>query len=145
MHLKYSRVLNRVYKNENLIENLSSLFGVRFQKDWMGRIYAVFNPHIQEGMFDPNKQIYEYNEQGLSNKAYVESYIMNRLNVAEQFIMTNNLFDLLTYEIRQIDEYDNYLFIMKPITMDDCLKYTKKFAILIGALLIIGGILIYFI
>lgn len=144
-HIKYCKILNDVYKNENLIDNLSALFKVQFRKDWVGRIYAVFNPHLQEGIFNPNNQIYEYTEQGLVNDAYVEAYILNQLNIAKQFIKANNLFDLLTYRLKKLDENDNYLFIIEPITWDDCKKYSKRFAILSGILGILGGISLYFI
>ena len=145
MHIKYCKILNDVYINENLLENLSALFKVQFRKDWVGRIYAVFNPHIQEGVFNPNNQIYEYTEQGLVNDAYVEAYILNQLNIAKQFIKANNLFDLLTYRLEKLDENDNYLFIMEPITWNDCKKYSKRFAILLAILGILLGISIYFI
>lgn len=145
MHRKYCKILKDVYKNENLLDNLSALFKVQFRMDWVGRIYAVFNPHIQEGVFNPNNQIYEYTEQGLMNDAYVEAYILNQLNIAKQFIRANNLFDLLTYRLEKIDENDNYLFIMEPITWDDCKNYSKRFAILLAILGIIGGISLYFI
>ena len=144
-NIKYTKILNKVYKDENLLNNLSELFRVEFRKDWIGRIYAVFNPHIQEGIFDPNNQIYEYDENGITNKPYVESYIFNQLNIAKQFIKANNLFDLLTYKIKKLDDNDNYLFIMQPFTLDDCIKYSKLFTILIVSLLIIIGTLIYFI
>lgn len=133
-----------MYKDEHLLENLSKLLGSEFRKDWVGRIYAVFNPHIQSGIFDPNNQIYEYTENGLTNRPYVEAYIMNQLNIAKRFIHANNLFDMLTYQIKKIDDYDNYLFIMQPITLGDCLKYSKIFAITLLVLIFIGG-LIYFI
>lgn len=145
LHIKYCKILNNVYKNENLLDNLSALFKVQFKKDWVGRVYAVFNPHIQEGVFNPNNQIYEYTERGLVNDAYIESYILNQLKITKQFIRANNLFDLLTYRLEKIDENDNYLFIMEPITWEDCRKYTKKFVILYSILGILAGILIYFI
>jgi hypothetical protein len=145
MNIKYCKILNNVYKNENLLENLSALFKVQFRKDWIGRVYAVFNPHIQDGIFNPNNQIFEYTEQGLVNDAYVEAYILNQLKIAKQFIRANNLFDLLTYRLKKLDDNDNYLFIMEPITWDDCKKYSKRFAILWATLGIIGGILLYFI
>ena len=56
-------------------------------------------------------------------------------------LVTNNLFDLLTYDIKKLDEYGNYLFVMKSITFDDFWKYTKKFLILLGAIGI--GIVIF--
>ena len=145
LHLKYTKILNDVYKNENLLDNLSKLFDVEFKKDWVGRVYAIFNPHLQKGIFDQNNQIFEYTNDGISNKAYIESYILNQLSIAKQFIKANNLFDLLTYKLEKIDDYDNYLFVIQPITWEDCLKYTKRFGYFLLCLLIFTPILIYFI
>lgn len=143
LNIKYTSILNKVYKNENFIQNLSKHFNVEFKKDWIGRIYAIFNPNIQDGIFDPNRQIYEYNNEGLSRQAYIESYIIGQLSLIKQFIKANNLFDLLTYKLVKLDEYDNYLFIIQPITLQNCLKYSKILAYILGCLLIIGIILIF--
>lgn len=145
LHLKYIKILKKVYKDENLLNNLSDLFGTEFKMDWVGRIYAVFNPHIQADGFNPNNQIFEYTEEGLSNKAYIESYILNQLSIAKRFIKANNLFDLLTYKLEKIDEYDNYLFVIQSITWGDFIKYSKRFVFMLCTLLIFGGILIYLI
>lgn len=145
MHIKYCKILDKVYRDENILDNLSAMFKVDFKKDWVGRVYAVFNPHVQDGVFNPNNQIFEYTEQGLVNDAYVESYILNQLNIARQFIRANNLFDLLTYKLKKLDENDNYLFIMQPITWEDCKKYSIWFLILLGVIGILCGCLIFFI
>lgn len=145
VHIKYYKILNKVYKEENLLENLSALFNVSFKKDWVGRIYAVFNPYVKDGSFNPNIQIYEYTENGLVNDAYIEYHILTQLNIAKQFIKANNLFDLLTYRIKSLDDNGNYLFIMEPITWADCKKYSKLAAIIWPLVLILGGVLIYFI
>lgn len=144
LHIKYCKILNNVYKNENLLNNLTALFKVQFRKDWVGRIYAIFNPHIQEGIFNPNNQIYEYTDKGLVNDAYVEAYILNQLNIAKQFIKANNLFDLLTYRLEKIDDNDNYLFIIEPITWEDCKKYAERFGLLYTIIGILLGFSIYF-
>ena len=116
-----------MYKEENLIHNLSELFESEFKRDWMGRLYTVVNPNIKDGKYDQTNQVFEYGDDGLNNEVYVERIIMQKLNIAEKFITNNNLFELLTYEIRKLDEYDNYLFIIKPITLDSMLISTKKF------------------
>jgi hypothetical protein len=104
--------------------------------DWVGRIYTVINPNIIDDKFDINTQIFEYNEEGLSNSVYIERWIMGKFNLVKDFIMANNLFDLLTYEIKKLDDYDNYLFVIKPITFDDCMKWTKIFVITYSILII---------
>lgn len=138
LNIKYTKILSKVYDNENIIENLSNLFKSQFKKDWIGRLYTVINPNLLGDDFDINTIIYEYNENGLDNREFVQRWIMMKLNIAQSFIQTNNLFDLLTYDIKKLDEYDNYLFIIEPITLNDCLKYTKYFSILLISLIVIG-------
>jgi hypothetical protein len=142
LNIKYTRILKRIYRDEQLLLKFSQLFGIEFRIDWVGRIYAVINPNVINDKFDINTQIFEYTEEGLTNKPYVEKYIMTKLNAIRDFVMANNLFDLLTYEIKRLDEYDNYLFIIKPITFDDCMKWTKIFAIVYSVVAIIGTFLL---
>ena len=138
LNIKYTKILNKIYEEENISQNLSMLFKSSFKKDWIGRLYTVINPNLLGEDFDINTIIYEYGEEGLNNKAFVERWIMTRLNIAQTFIQANNLFDLLTYDIKKLDDYDNYLFIIQPITLNDCLKYSKLFSILISILVVIG-------
>ena len=142
LNIKYTRLLKQIYEDEQLLYKFSELFGTEFRIDWVGRMYAVFNPNIMNNELDVNSQIFEYDENGLTNKPYIEKWIMTKLIIIKDFIMANNLFDLLTYEIKRIDDYDNYLFIIKPITFDDCMKWSKIFAITYSILAIIATVLL---
>lgn len=136
LNIKYTRILKRIYKDEKIPENLSKLFNTNFKIDWIGRMYTVINPNLIDGIYDASSQIFEYDERGLSNDAYIERFIMQKLNIASNYIKANNLFDLLTYKIKKLDDYDNYLFIIKPITLDDFVKNSKRFGILLVSLFI---------
>lgn len=138
LNIKYTRLLRKIYKDEQILDRFSKLFGTEFRIDWVGRIYTVINPNIVKDELDINTQIFEYGENGFTNAPYIEKWIMTKLNIAKDFIMANNLFDLLTYELKRLDEYDNYLFVIKPITFDDCIKWTKIFSIVYGLLITIG-------
>lgn len=140
LNIKYVKLLRKIYNDENLLQKFSELFGTEFRIDWVGRIYTVINPNIVDDKLDVNTQIFEYGNNGLTNEPYVEKYIMTKLNLVKNFIMANNLFDLLTYEIKKLDDYDNYLFVIKPITFDDCIKWTKIFAITYSILIASGTI-----
>ena len=137
LYIKYWRILSKAYKDEDLIAKLEFIFKTNFRMDWVGRIYTVLNPNISENKFDTNKQIFEYNERGLVNDVYIEQWIMTQLNIILNFIQTNNLFDMLSYDIKKLDDYDNYLFIIKPIMYDNFIKWTKRFGILLLILTII--------
>lgn len=136
LNVKYTKLLKKTYEDENILENFSKLFGVEFRIDWVGRIYAVINPNIINDQLDVNTQIFEYDSNGLTNKPYIEKWIMTQFNLIKDFIIVNNLFDLLTYELIKLDSYDNYLLIIKPITFDECIKWTKIFGIVYSILMI---------
>ena len=138
LYVKYCRILSKVYKDEDLIAKLEFIFKTKFKIDWVGRIYAVLNPNISENKYDTNKQIFEYNERGLVNDVYIEQWIMTQLNIILNFIQTNNLFDMLSYDIKKLDGYDNYLFIIKPIPYGNFIKWSKRFGILLLTLTIIS-------
>lgn len=142
LNIRYTKLVRKVYNDERLLYKFSQLFGSEFRIDWVGRVYAVLNPNIVDEKMDYNTQIFEYGENGLTNEPYVEKWIMTKFNLIRDFVMANNLFDLLTYELKKIDEYDNYLFIIKPITFDECLKWTKRFSIVYGVLAVVGAILL---
>jgi hypothetical protein len=143
LNIRYTRILKHIYKDEKILDNFSRLFGTEFKMDWVGRVYTVINPNIIDDKLDINTQIFEYNDNGLTNEPYVEKYIMTKLNIISDFIMANNLFDLLTYEIKKLDDYDNYLFVIKPITFDDCMKWTKIFIGVYSALIITAITLLF--
>lgn len=133
LHVKYNRIIQKVYKDENLINGLSELLNVNVRKDWFGRLYMVLNPNLIK-MTD---QIYEVTDKGLNNSAFVEKWIMERFIVLEKFIKANNLFDLLTYSLKQIDEQGNYLLILEPITFKDYFKSLKFLSISLPIAIII--------
>lgn len=138
LNRKYTKLIKKVYKEDDIINKLSQLFGTEFRIDWVGRLYCVINPNIIGNELDVNTQIFEYGENGLTNTAYIEKYIMTKLNAVRDFVIANNLFDLLTYRIERLDEYDNYLFVIEPITFEDSKKWTKIFTITYSLLLILG-------
>lgn len=140
-YIKMKRYLDKIYKEENLIENLSRLFGANFRKDWFGRLYAVLNPYVFNGKYVPNQDIIEYTEQGISRRAYIENWVAERMVAASQFIINNQMFDLVVPEIKPINKYVdyyqdldqaakyladmNFLFVLKPSLFNDMVRGLK--------------------
>jgi hypothetical protein len=123
---KRKNLLLKIYEEENLIDNLSQLVGSTFKIDRAGRVYSIFNPFIKNGKFAYNEVIYEYNVAGTSFDSYVEKVLMEKLNVADKFILNHHLFDLVTYNIKKLDEQGNYLFTITPLFFDDTVRSGKK-------------------
>lgn len=141
MALRYNRILKQVDKLENVWSNLGKMLNTEFKTDWIGRKYAVVNPTITNNEYDSNSQIFEYGLDGLSDLPGVENWLMKRLTIAQQFIQTKNLFDILTYKIKRIDNYNNYLIVFQALPLDDTIRYTKHFLLLLLTIAIGLGVL----
>lgn len=143
-NLQYQKILNKAYKEEEIIAKISTIFGTQFYKDNIGRLYAVVNPAIRDGKWD-NQQVFEYAEEGTDTTEHATHWIMQRMTLLENFIQINNLFDVLGYNISRLDDKGNYLFTIYPITLPDTLKYGKYafWEILFLAGLTITGFLIF--
>lgn len=124
-NIKYQRILNEVYEQDQIILKLSSILGVQFRKDWIGRLYAVVNPAIKDGAFDAS-QVYEYVEGGYDTTEHAQQWMMQRISIIQNFIQANNLFDLLTFRIKRLDNNGNYLLMIFPITLPAMKDSIKK-------------------
>lgn len=127
-YIKIKRIIKEVIKEEDLLNNLSSLFSkgdyrINFKQDWIGRIYAVVNPVVQ----DPQSRIFEFGEEGVNIKSFVHKWVMDHMIAADTFIKNHELFDILIYDIQQLDEDYNFLFTLTPIAWYDFWKSLKRF------------------
>lgn len=134
--IKCIRILKRACKEERLLEKLGYSFGRPFKIDWLGRMYMVVNPIVQNLKSNGNTIIYS------DNTPLIREYFMRNLDILKMAIGENQLFDILTYEIRKIDDDENYLVILEPIFFKDTVKYFKTFLYIILVLIILLTILI---
>lgn len=125
-------VIKRAIKDENLLEKLTQTFGYKFRVDKIGRIYTVINPIIQNIGDNGNSIIYDGN-----NEPMIREYLIKNMMILKSFIGDNDFFDILTYDIKKIDVDQNYLVILKPIFLDDTIKYFKSFLYIILCLVIL--------
>lgn len=128
---KYQKILNKVYEDDQIIAKLSFALGSQFHRDWIGRLYTVVNPAIKDGKYDYT-QIYEYTQQGYDTTEHMQQWITERFVAIEQVIQTNNLFDVLTFNIKKLDDEGNYLFVVYPVTLPDVLDNWKGAAVQLG-------------
>ena len=93
LSIKYARIINKVYKDEHILENLSKTLDCELKQDWIGRVYAVINPYVKNGVYSPAAEIYELGSD-TPVQYVVEKYVLERLIAAQKFIQANNLFDI---------------------------------------------------
>ena len=138
-YVRIKKIIKKVIREENLLYNLSNLFStktyqVNFKQDWIGRIYAVINPAVQ----DPQARIFEYDEEGMNMNSYVNKWIMEHMIAADNFVKNHELFDILTYNFEQLDDDYNFLFTLTPVAWFDFWTSTKRVLWITLALVAIG-------
>lgn len=134
-YIKVKKIVDKIVNNESLLDNLSKLFTsknnnyeITFKKDWLSRIYAIINPVVS----DPDSRIFEYDVKGTNISSFVRKWVMEHMIVAESFIRNKVLFEVLTYDIKQVDENYNFLLVFSPLGCEDFIKAIKKLAIIVG-------------
>ena len=135
--IRYKRIIKDVLKEEDLLNNLSKVFSsknhtVKFRTDWIGRIYAVVNPTV----LDPEERIFEYDNNGTNVDSFVRKWVIEHMIAADNFVKNHGLFDILVYNIEQLDENYNYLITLTNIAWFDFWKSLKRTLCITSALLI---------
>lgn len=140
---KLQKILKKAYEDDEIIKKLSFVLGAQVYIDWVGRLYTVINPYLRFGKWD-EAQVIEFTESGPNTTEHVRHWILSRLDAINRFIMSNNLFDVLIYDLKQLDDNGNYLLVMQPITLPPLLESLKKsaktaiWALITGALALTG-------
>ena len=138
-YFKIKRLLNQIYDTEKIEESLSRTFGVECRRDWVGRLYMVVNPILQNIEDGGNTVVYDKDD-----KMMVEVWVMKNLELIRNFVINNSMFDLLTYSIERLDDDENYLIVFKNIYFDDIMKICRWTAGILAAGLLTGlGFLIF--
>lgn len=143
---KYKRLINNIIKQENLLENFSSVFSsdiyrVKFKTDWIGRIYAVVNPSI----ISQEERIFEFDANGTNIDSFVHKWMIEHMIAADNFVKNHGIFDILSYKIEKLDENYNYLIVFTNIAWFDFWKSLKRFMVIspIVLALIIAALIIF--
>lgn len=138
-YIRVQRLLRKIYASEKIEKNLSRIFGVECKQDWVGRLYMVVNPIIQNIEDGGNTLVYDKDE-----NLVIEGWVMKNLELIRNFVVNNSMFDLLTYSIDRIDDDENYLIVFKNVYFDDMKKVVKwSFIFIIIGLLTWLGIKIF--
>ena len=137
-YFKIKKLLLKIYDGEKIEKNLSKIFGVECKRDWIGRLYMVVNPILQNIETGGNTLVFDRND-----NVMIEEWVMKNLELIRNFVVNNSMFDLLTYSIEKIDDDNNYLIVFKNIYFDDMMKIVKWSAtsVIIGLLTWMGFVI----
>lgn len=108
---------------------LRKYLGADIHKDWIGRLYCVINPNIDEyGKFDITRVVIEFDDNTTHNEQYVKNYLYKQLDMVRELFKLHRLYDYINMEVRHVgpDTEDNYLVVISLVTQNMMLRSLKK-------------------
>ena len=99
--------------------------------DWLGRVYGVVNPAINEkGEFDYNGMVFELNGVNTNNQTWVENWLY------KQMILINNIFDvqktgffdIIDANVKHVgpENADNYLIVFDIASRKEMVRRWRR-------------------
>ena len=116
--------------------------------DWLGRVYGVVNPAINEkGEFDYNGMVFELNGVNTNNQTWVENWLY------KQMILVNNIFDvqktgffdIIDANVKHVgpENADNYLIVFDIASRKEMVRRWKRVILQsIGYAAVVGIVLL---
>lgn len=109
---------------------LKKYLKANFKKDWIGRLYGVVNPNLDEnGKYDFNNVIIEMDGDNTNNNEYVRNWVHRQLRLIEVLFKLENLYDYIGIELKHVGppQLDNYLVIIDIVSRKIWVESLKKF------------------
>lgn len=111
-----------------------------FRKDWIGRLYGVVNPNLnEEGKYDFNSVIIEIDGDNTNNNEYVKNWVYRQMALVSQLFKIEKLYDYIDIDFKHVgpENMDNYLVIFDIVSrkifaqsVKDLIKHIVFLAIL---------------
>ena len=115
--------------------------------DWLGRVYGVVNPAINEkGEFDYNGMVFELNGVNTNNQTWVENWLY------KQMILVNNIFDvqktgffdIIDANVKHVgpENADNYLIVVDIASRKEMVRRWKRVILQSIVYAVVAGIIL---
>lgn len=124
---------------------LNKYLNLDVRKDWVGRLYGVINPLINEnGFFDITNTIIEIDGDNTNSNVYVQNWVYKQLELIKELFHLNNLYDYIDVEIEHVGPMnaDNYLLVFDIASRQTLEKSFKKWINTTSLYLLIAAIVV---
>ena len=123
---------------------LKSYLKMNAKIDWLGRVYGIVNPAINEnGQLDFNSMVFEIDGVNTNNNTWVENWLYKQMITVENVfgLEQSGFFDMISAETRHVgpENADNFLIIFDIASRKEMSKRWKR---VIWQTLIEGGLIL---
>lgn len=114
--IRYNKTKNSVGKlfySDELKLLMQQYLKTNLKEDWIGRLYGVVNPTINNGQLDISTMVIELDGNHTNNDDWATTWIYKQLRLVGQLFKINGLYDYINLEIKKVGpiNLDNYLVI----------------------------------
>jgi len=109
---------------------LKKYLKANFKRDWIGRLYGVVNPNLDEnGKYDFNNVIIELDGDNTNNNEYVRNWVYRQMRMISTLFKIERLYDYIDIEFNHVgpENQDNYLVIFDIVSRKISVESCKKF------------------
>lgn len=121
---------------------LKQYLKTNFKKDWLGRLYGVVNPNINDGKYDFNNVIIEIDGDNTNNNEYVKTWVFKQMRLISNLFKIEKLYDYIDVDFKHVgpEELDNYLIVFDIVSRKLWAQSAKRLVKRIFFLLILVAI-----
>lgn len=125
----FEKVINKYLKTE-------------LRRDWLGRLYCVVNPTINNGELDFSSMIVEIDGDNTNNNEYVRHWVYKQMRLISQLFKIEKLYDYIDVDFQHVGpvNMDNYLVIFDIVSRKVKMESRNKLLKRLGLLAVLAGI-----
>ena len=99
--------------------------------DWLGRVYGVVNPAINEkGEFDYNGMVFELNGVNTNNQTWVENWLYKQMILVDNIfdVQKTGFFDIIDANVKHVgpENADNYLIVFDIASRKEMVRRWRR-------------------
>lgn len=109
---------------------LRRYLNVEFEKDWIGRLWAVINPNINiDGKIDFSNVIIELDGENTNSNEYVKTWVYKQMLLIGELFKIEKLYDYIYIDFKHVGpvDQDNYLIVFDMSSRIDFVENLKSF------------------
>ena len=127
----FAKVINQYLKTE-------------LKRDWIGRLYCVVNPTINNGDLDFNNMIVEIDGDNTNNNEYVRHWVYRQMSLIAQLFKIEKLYDYIDVDFSHVGpvNFDNYLVIFDIVSRKVMVESRKKLLKHLSVLAVIAAVVL---
>lgn len=127
-YIKDYEYISESFYSEAFKMVIKEYLNVNIKKDWLGRLYGVINPNINEnGQFDITKTIIELDGANTNNNEFLKHWVYKQLHMIGEVFKVKNMYEYISLEFKHVGprDMDNYLLVFDIVSRQEFTKNLK--------------------